>query len=116
MLAGDKLEELDDLRADLEHHRPEGMTDKNLTAIRTFMQSDAWRALHHLPDVLMGEAKEASYPLPSRLRCGHKWPSRSRSSMSRRSGGAISAAIRIERESHSNGGTANALPARFSEL
>jgi integrase len=63
-LAADKLEELDDMRADLEHHRPEGMTDKNLAAIRTFMQSNAWRALHHLPDVLMGEAKEASYSSP----------------------------------------------------
>ena len=63
-LPADKLEELDDMRADLEHHRPEGMTDKNLTAIRTFMQSDAWRALHHLPDVLMEEAKEASYSSP----------------------------------------------------
>jgi integrase len=52
------------MRADLEHHRPEGMTDKNLAAIRTFMQSEAWRELHHLPQVLMGEAKEASYSSP----------------------------------------------------
>jgi integrase len=63
-LSADRLEELDDIRADLEHHRPEGMTDKNLAAIRTFMQSEAWRELHHLPQVLMGEAKEASYSSP----------------------------------------------------
>lgn len=63
-LSADKLEELDDMRADLEHHRPEGMTDKNLTAIRTFMQSEAWRALHQLPHTLMAEAKEASYAAP----------------------------------------------------
>jgi integrase len=63
-LSADKLEELDDIRADLEHHRPQGMTDKNLTAIRTFMQSDAWRALHQLPHVLLAEAKEASYSSP----------------------------------------------------
>ncbi|MGO9134386.1 MAG: site-specific integrase [Methylovirgula sp.] len=63
-LSADKLEELDDIRADLEHHRPDGMTDKNLTAIRTFMQSDAWRALHQLPHVLLAEAKEASYSSP----------------------------------------------------
>ena len=42
------------------------MTDKNLTAIRTFMQSDAWRALHHLPHVLIAEAKEASYSAPTK--------------------------------------------------
>ncbi|WGJ15981.1 site-specific integrase [Methylocapsa sp. D3K7] len=63
-LPADKLEELDDIRADLEHYRPEGMTDKNLAAIRTFMQSDAWRELHHLPEVLMEEAVEASYSSP----------------------------------------------------
>jgi hypothetical protein len=60
----ERFEELDDMRADLEHHRPEGMTDKNLTAIRTFMQGEAWWALHHLPQVLMGEAKEVSYSSP----------------------------------------------------
>jgi hypothetical protein len=65
-LSADRFEELDDIRADLEHHRPEGMTDKNLTAIRTFMQSDAWRALHQLPHVLMAEAKEASYSAPTK--------------------------------------------------
>ena len=63
-LPAERFEELDDMRADLEHHRPEGMTDKNLAAIRTFMQSEAWRKLHHLPQVLMGEAKEASYSSP----------------------------------------------------
>ncbi len=65
-LSEERPEELDDMRADLEHHRPDGMTDKNLTAIRSFMQGDAWRALHHLPQVLMVEAKEASYAAPTK--------------------------------------------------
>ena len=65
-LPADKFEELNDMRAELEHLRPEGMTDKNLAAIRTFMQSEAWRELHHLPQVLMGEAKEASYSAPTK--------------------------------------------------
>jgi hypothetical protein len=63
-LPADKLDELDAMRAELEHHRPEGMTDKNLSAIRSFMQSDAWRALHVLPQILIEEAREASYSAP----------------------------------------------------
>ncbi|GEM_PF-436861 len=65
-LPAEKLDELTDMRAELEHHRPRGMTDKNLTAIRTFMQSDAWRALHHLPQLLIEEAREASYSAPTK--------------------------------------------------
>ncbi|MEJ0092949.1 MAG: tyrosine-type recombinase/integrase [Methylocella sp.] len=63
-LSAAEFEALDDMRSELEHHSPAAMTDKNLAAIRTFMQSDAWRALHHLPRLLMDQAKEASYSSP----------------------------------------------------
>lgn len=65
-LPPDKLEELEDMRADLKHQSPRGMTDKNLAAIRSFMQGEAWQALHRLPQVLMAEAKEASYSSPTK--------------------------------------------------
>ena len=39
-LPADKLEELEDTLADLKHQSPRGMTDKNLAAIRGFMQGD----------------------------------------------------------------------------
>ncbi|VFU10498.1 Phage integrase (fragment) [Methylocella tundrae] len=63
-LSVERLEELDDMRGELEHHSPAAMTDKNLAAIRMFMQGEAWRALHHLPELLMDQAKEASYSAP----------------------------------------------------
>jgi integrase len=65
-LPPEQLEELEDMRADLKHQSPRGMTDKNLAAIRSFMQGEAWRALNHLPQVLMAEAKEASYSSPTK--------------------------------------------------
>jgi integrase len=63
-LPPDKLEELEDMLADLKHQSPRGMTDKNLSAIRSFMQGEASAALDRLPQVLMAEAKEASYSSP----------------------------------------------------
>jgi integrase len=65
-LPPEQLEEIKDMLADLKHQSPRGMTDKNLAAIRSFMQGEAWRALHGLPQVLMAEAKEASYASPTK--------------------------------------------------
>ena len=65
-LPPEQLEELEDMRADLKHQCPRGMTDKNLAAIRSFMQGEAWGALYRLPLVLMAEAKEASYASPTK--------------------------------------------------
>jgi integrase len=65
-LPPDELDELEGMRTDLKHQCPRGMTDKNLAAIRAFMQGEAWRALHRLPQVLMAEAKEASYGSPTK--------------------------------------------------
>ena len=62
----EQLEDLEDMLADLKRQSPRGMTDKNLVAIRSFMQGEAWQALHRLPQVLMAEAKEASYAAPTK--------------------------------------------------
>ncbi|HEY8006598.1 MAG TPA: hypothetical protein VIE66_07350 [Methylocella sp.] len=107
-LPADKLEELDDMRANLEHHRPEGMTDKNLTAIRTFMQSDAGCSdgrgegglicLSHQGGGAGTDGRRDRHP-----QCRADPAGQSRGDSDRR-------------EPHSDGGTANAPPAHFPGL
>jgi integrase len=65
-LPPEQLDELEGMLANLKHQSPRGMTDKNLAAIRSFMQGEAWRALHRLPQDLMAEAKQASYSSPTK--------------------------------------------------
>ena len=80
------------------------------------MQSEAWRALHQLPHVLMAEAKEASYSAPTKAAV--------RAQMAVAIGilnfapirrGNLGT-IRISENLHSNRRTANALSARLPEL
>ena len=47
---------LDDLRAALEEHRPEGLTEKNMAVVRQVLGTDAWRRVVRLPWKLMQEA------------------------------------------------------------
>jgi integrase len=47
---------LDDMRAALEEHRPEGLTEKNMAVVRQVLSSDAWCLVVKLPWLLMREA------------------------------------------------------------
>ena len=47
---------LEDLVAELEKHRPVGLTEKNMALIRQVLSSDVWRLVARLPWVLMREA------------------------------------------------------------
>ena len=47
---------LDDMRAALEEHRPEGLTEKNMAVVRQVLSSDVWSMVVKLPWVLMREA------------------------------------------------------------
>jgi integrase len=47
---------LEDMRAELEEHRPVGLTEKNMAVIRQVLSSDVWRLVVQLPWVLMREA------------------------------------------------------------
>jgi integrase len=48
---------LDDLRAALEQHRRDGLTEKNMEVIRPVLSSDVWRRVVNLPWLLMDEAR-----------------------------------------------------------
>ena len=47
---------LDDMRAALEEHRPEGLTEKNMAVVRQVLSSDVWSLVVKLPWLLMREA------------------------------------------------------------
>jgi len=47
---------LEDMRAELEEHRPVGLTEKNMAVIREALSSEVWRLVLRLPWVLMREA------------------------------------------------------------
>jgi integrase len=51
------LARLDDMRAALERHRCDGLTEKNMEVIRQVLSSDVWRRVVNLPWLLMDEAK-----------------------------------------------------------
>jgi len=51
------LAHLDDIRAELEHHRRGGMTDKNLALIRQVLSPGVWASVVNLPKALMSEAR-----------------------------------------------------------
>ena len=48
---------LDDMRAALEQHRHDGLTEKNMEVIRQVLSSDVWRRVVNLPWLLMDEAR-----------------------------------------------------------
>jgi hypothetical protein len=47
---------LDDMRAALEEHRPEGLTEENMAVVRQVLGSDVWSLVVKLPWLLMREA------------------------------------------------------------
>ena len=51
------LEQLDDMRAQLETYRQVGLTPKNLALIRQVSNRDVWRSIVNLPDELMRQAR-----------------------------------------------------------
>jgi hypothetical protein len=53
----DALERLDDMRASLELHRHDGMTEKNLAVIRQVMSGSIWSEVVNLPTALMAQAR-----------------------------------------------------------
>jgi hypothetical protein len=55
---------LDDMRAALERHRRDGLTEKNMEVIRQVLSSDVWRRVVNLPWLLMDEAKSISDRAP----------------------------------------------------
>jgi integrase len=48
---------LDDMRAALEQHRRDGLTEKNMEVIRQVLSSDVWRRVVNLPWLLMDETR-----------------------------------------------------------
>jgi integrase len=56
-LSLDELEQLDDLRAALEHHRSAGLTDRNLAVIRQILTSSVWQEVVNLPYRIMVESR-----------------------------------------------------------
>src|SRR5215217_7044851 len=56
-LDADQLARLDDMRASLDEHRPEGLTPKNLTLIRQVLVDQVWADLVNLPARLMQDAR-----------------------------------------------------------
>jgi integrase len=51
------IERLDDIRASLEEHRRNGLTDKNQAVIRQVLAGNIWREVYNLPRLLMAQAR-----------------------------------------------------------
>jgi integrase len=56
-IAADDLRRLEDARFDLEQHRTDGMTPKNLALIRCVLTDEVWSRVTNLPDQLMRQAR-----------------------------------------------------------
>jgi hypothetical protein len=56
-LDGAGLEKLDDMRANLEHHRRTGLTDKNMALVRQVLTEGVWTSVVSLPVTLMAKAR-----------------------------------------------------------
>ena len=63
-LAPEQLTKLDDLRANLEQYRKEGMTQKNLKLIRQVLNSEVWARVINCPDELMRRARSLKEQAP----------------------------------------------------
>jgi hypothetical protein len=60
------IERLEEMRADLEHHRTSGLTDKNLSLIRHVLTPGTWASVVSLPWHLMRRAQEANLHAPTK--------------------------------------------------
>jgi integrase len=58
------IEQLDELRADLEQDREGGLTEKNLTVIRQVMTASVWGEVLRVPARLMQEARDLKHQAP----------------------------------------------------
>ena len=58
------LERLDEMRVELEHHRREGLTSKNLQLVRQVLTDGVWSEVVALPNALMQEARSAKDHAP----------------------------------------------------
>ena len=63
-LPDEELAKLDDIRAAMEEHRRGGLTEKNLTVIRSILTGQVWDRVVQLPQVLMAEARLARHDAP----------------------------------------------------
>ncbi len=63
-LTPEQLTKLDDLRANLEQYRKEGMTQKNLKLIRQVLNSEVWAKVINCPDELMRRARSLKDQAP----------------------------------------------------
>ena len=63
-LTPEQLTKLDDLRANLEQYRKEGMTQKNLKLIRQVLNSEVWARVINCPDELMRRARSLKDQAP----------------------------------------------------
>lgn len=59
-----ELERLDEMRAALEEHRREGMTQKNMRLIRQVLTTGVWNEVVSLPNALMQQARLAKDQAP----------------------------------------------------
>jgi integrase len=58
------LERLDELRAELEDYRQDGMTEKNMAVIRQVMTASVWSEVLRVPALLMQEARDLRQQAP----------------------------------------------------
>ena len=63
-LEPEQLTKLDDLRANLEQYRKEGMTQKNLKLIRQVLNSEVWARVINCPDELIRRARSLKDQAP----------------------------------------------------
>jgi hypothetical protein len=65
-LGAEAIEQLEDFRAQLELHRPEGMTEKNLALIRQVRSGDVWKRVLAHPGELMVQARLRKTSAPTK--------------------------------------------------
>ena len=58
------LEQLDEIRATMEEHRQDGLTEKNLQVIRAVLTGRVWDEVVQLPHALMAEARLLRHQAP----------------------------------------------------
>jgi integrase len=65
-LDDEACERLDDMRRELDHHRPIGLTDKNIAFLRQVLTPGIWGRVVKLPQVLMAHARARQDSSPVR--------------------------------------------------
>lgn len=63
-LPDEELAKLDDIRAAMEEHRRGGLTEKNLSVIRSILTGQVWDRVVQLPQALMAEARLLRHDAP----------------------------------------------------